>query len=134
MIKKSIQSNPAKFYCSVSALIIGIIGLILYLATGVIKGFTDQYSTALIIVAVVGIIANVVFSVKRVDTLEMIPFMAYVISIFLFIAVNANYLAAVVRAIDISRVSTAFIMTIVCFLVAAAFYLAGFCFKVKEEP
>lgn len=133
MIKKVIETNPAKFYCSVSALVIGVIGFILYLATGVIKGFTDQYSAALIIVAVIGIVANVVFTVKRVNTLEMIPFMAYVISIFLFIAVNANYLAAVIRAIDISRVSTAFVMTIVCFLGAAVIYLAGFCFKKKEK-
>lgn len=133
MIKKSMQSNPAKFYCSVFALIMGVIGLILYLTTGIIRGFTDQYSTALIIVAVIGIIANVIFAVKRIDTWEMIPFMAYVISVFLFIAVNANYLAAVVRAIDISRVSTTFVMTIVCFLVAAALYLAGFCFKMKVE-
>lgn len=133
MIKKSMQSNPAKFYCSVLALIMGVAGLILYLATGVIRGFTDQYSTAMIIVAVIGIIANVFFTVKRMDTLEMIPFMAYVISVFLFIAVNANYLAAVVRAIDISKVSAAFVMTIVCFLAAAVLYLAGFCFKMKVE-
>lgn len=133
MIKKSMQSNPAKFYCSVLALILGVAGFILYLATGVIRGFTDQYSTALILAAAAGIAANVIFTVKRADTLEMIPFMAYVISIFLFIAVNANYLAAVVRAIDISRVSVSFIMTIVCFLMAAVSYLAGFCFRIKEE-
>lgn len=133
MIKKAIETNPAKFYCSAAAFILGVIGFILYLATGVIRGFTEQYSAALIVVAVIGIAANVVFSVKRVSTLEMIPFMAYVISIFLFIAVNVNYLAAVIRAIDISRVSASFLMTIVCFAAAAVVYLAGFCFKKKEK-
>ena len=133
MIKESISANPRKFYCSAAALLLGLTSCILYLATGVIRGFTDQYSTALIVFGVIGVLSNVLFKAKRMDTFEMLPFVCYVICIFQFFAVNANYLVAVIRQIDITSVSGTFIATAVLFAAAAVIYLVGFAFVKDKE-
>lgn len=133
MLKNSFNKNTEKFWCSAAALILGLIACILYLATGVIKGFTDAYSVPMILIMIIGIIANAIFLLIRKSTVEMIPFMAYIIAVFLFLQVNANYIVAVIRAIDITRVSSSFIATIVCLVLAAVVYLIGFCFKGKAE-
>lgn len=129
IITKSINENQKKFYCSIGALSLGIIGFILYLMTGIISGFTDEYSVSMIVIAIIGIVTNVIFSVKKVNTVEIIPFVAYIVCIFQFLAINANYIIAVVRAIDISSVSPTFIATIILFLIAAILYVVGFIFE-----
>ncbi|MDR2157294.1 MAG: hypothetical protein LBO81_05900 [Clostridiales Family XIII bacterium] len=131
-IGNSIRSNPKKFFCSVVALALAVAGFVLYLTKGVIAGFTDEYSAAMIIFASGGILANVVFSVKRINTLEAIPAVAYIICIFLFLAVNANYMAAVIRKIDVFSFSNTFVATIVMFALAALVFLVGFTFKSKD--
>jgi hypothetical protein len=132
IITNSINENSKKFYCSIGALFLGIIGFVLYLTTGIITGFTEEYSVAMLVIAAIGISTNIIFSVKRVATVEVIPFVAYIICIFQFLSVNANYIIAVVRAIDISSVSGSFIATIVLFLAAAVIYIAGFALKEKR--
>lgn len=133
MMKESISANPPKFYCSSAALLLGLISCVLYLATGVIRGFTDQYSIALIVFGVIGVLSNVFFTVKRMDTFEMLPFVCYVICIFLFFAVNANYLVAVIRQIDVTSVSGTFVATAVLFAAAAVMYLVSFAFVKDKE-
>jgi hypothetical protein len=129
IITSSINQNNKKFYCSITALVLGLVGTILYLTTGIIDGFTDEYSVPVIVFAGIGIAANIIFSVKRMDTIEMIPFIAYIICIFQYLAINANYMIAVVRAIDISSVSATFIATLLLFLAAAIVYAAGYAFR-----
>lgn len=125
------KKNPGKFCCGLAGLVLGLAAFILYLTTGVIRGFTNEYSTPMIIVMVIGIVANIIFLFIRKDTVEVIPFMAYVIAVFFFLQVNASYIVAVVRAIDITRVSNSFIGTIVCLLAGAVVYIVGFCFPEK---
>ena len=120
------MNKNMKRTCSLVALVLGAAALILYLTTGVIPGFTDALSTSLIVLAAAGVAANLLFTFVRFNTLELFPFVAYIVSIFLFLQVNANYMVAVVRAIDITSVSATFVLNIVLFLAAAVVYLVSF--------
>lgn len=128
MFKANVEKNSPKFKLSICSLIIAAAALVLYLCTGKIEGFTAELSNPVIICAVIGIAANALFAFKRMDTLEMIPFSAYIISIFLFLAANANYIVAVIRAIDVAAVSATFVLTIALFAIAAVVYLVSFAF------
>jgi hypothetical protein len=123
-IKKNIRNIP-QFILTVVSSLLAIVALIVYLSTGIIKGYTDSYSAWLIVFLSVGIIANVVTIAKRIDSFETLPFICYVISLILFFAVNANYLVAVVRAIDITSVSASFVITAILLVVAAVSEIVG---------
>ena len=105
--------------------------LILYLTTGVIPGFTNELSVGAVAAAEIACVCNLIFLVKCVNTLEAAPFPAYIISTLFFLAVNANYIVAVVRSIDVSTFSTTFILNIVLFLAAAAAFAISFLFNNK---
>lgn len=125
-IKETISANPGKFYLSMASLALALIALILYLATGIIPGFSTGYSTGVLAALIIGLAGNLIFTFQRVDTLEALPFPAYIISIFFLLASNADYLTAVIRAIDVSRVETTFVLTAVLPLIAAIVYGVSF--------
>ena len=58
--------------------------------------------------------------------MEIIPFVSYIISIIFFVASNVDYLTAVIRAIDVSRVETTFVLTILLLFLAAVLYAVSF--------
>ena len=124
-IKQTIRENPVQFSLTVLSSVIGIIALIVYLTTGIIRNYTEQYSAGLITFAVLGIVINILTVIKRIHMVETLPFVAYIIATLLFLTANANYLVAVVRAIDITSVSASFVWTIVLFLLASLIQLAG---------
>ena len=133
MMRKSAEQYPNKFFCCGIALLLGIAALVLYVATGVIPGFTDSYSLPVFIACGLAVLCNIIFLCVHVNTLEMIPFVAYLVGAMLFLSANANYLAAVVRKIDVTRVSVSFIATIVLMVAAAVLYAIGFAFVKDGE-
>lgn len=125
-MKETIAANRSKLCLSIVALVLALVGLILYLTTGIIPGFSTSYSTGVLVALIIGLVSNLIFSFVRLDTLEALPFVAYIISIFIFVASNADYLTAVIRAIDVSRVEASFVLTIVLPFVAAILYAVSF--------
>lgn len=128
---KEIKNNPVQFALTALSLLMGIISLIIYSATGIIRNFTEEYSLGVFIFLIIGLIANVVILFKRIHLVETIPFVSYIISLLLFFVVNANYLVAVARAIDVTSVSATFIVTIVFLVLASGLGIAHLCIKRK---
>ena len=132
-IIKSIKDNPLHFYISIGASLSGLIGLIIYLCTGIIRNYTEAYSPWLIVILCLGIVINLFSACKKINGLETIPFVAYIISLILFFIVNANYLVSVVRAIDITSVSVSFVFTAVFLVIATVSSIVGVCIKPKTK-
>lgn len=124
-ILAKIKAKPVKYGLTIGSLLIALVTLIVYLSTGIIRNFTEEYSTPLIIILIIGIIANAVIIFKDIHLVNTIPFTAYIISLILFFVVNANYLVAVVRGIDVTSVSGSFIATIVLFVIAIGINVAS---------
>ncbi|MBQ8081876.1 MAG: hypothetical protein IJ240_08255 [Clostridia bacterium] len=128
---KSIKNNPGKFYLNIAACAIGLIALILYLATGVIPGYTDALSTGAIVALAIAVCGNLIFSFVRVNTLESLPFAAYIVGALLILYANAEYLVTVIRGIDVTVVQPTLIITLALTVVAAVVYAVSFCVKKK---
>ena len=124
-ILAKIKAKPVKYGLAIGSLLIALVTLIVYLSTGIIRNFTEEYSIPLIIILIIGIIANAVIIFKDIHLVNTIPFTAYIISLILFFVVNANYLVAVVRGIDVTSVSGSFIATIVLFVIAIGITIAS---------
>ena len=129
----AMKKNPAKFCLSLAACVLGLIALVLYLTTGVIPGFTEKLLPAAIIVLALSVLCNLVFTFVRVNTLEALPFAGYIVSAMLILYANAEYLVAVVRAIDVTTVQPSLIITIVLAVCAAIVYALSFLPKKKED-
>ncbi len=125
----SIKNNPVKFYLSIAACALGLIALILYLATGIIPGYTESLSTPAIIVLALAVCGSLLFAFVRMNTVESLPFAAFIISVLLILYANAEYLVAVIRAIDVTTVQPSLIITIVLILLAAIVYAVSFISK-----
>lgn len=124
-ILAKIKAKPVKYGLTIGSLLIALVTLIVYLSTGIIRNFTEEYSIPLIIILIIGIIANAVIIFKDIHLVNTIPFTSYIISLILFFVVNANYLVAVVRGIDVTSVSGSFIVTIVLFVIAIGVNIAS---------
>lgn len=125
-LQNLIRNDSNRFYLSAAAFALGLISMILYLAAGIIPGYSTGYSTGVLAAVTIGLAGNVLFTFKRVDTLEIIPFVSYIIAIIFFVASNVDYLTAVIRAIDVSRVETTFVLTILLLFLAAVLYAVSF--------
>ncbi len=126
-ILNKIKEKPVKYGLTISSLILSIVTLIIYLATGIIRNFTEEYSISAIIFLIIGILANVIIIFKEIHLVNTIPFTAYIISLILFFVVNANYLVAVVRGIDVTSVSISFILTIIFYVLSIGLNIASVC-------
>lgn len=124
-ILAKIKAKPVKYGLTIGSLLIALVTLIVYLSTGIIRNFTEEYSIPLTIILIIGIIANAMIIFKDIHLVNTIPFTAYIISLILFFVVNANYLVAVVRGIDVTSVSGSFIVTIVLFVIAIGVNIAS---------
>ena len=130
---KVFKENKASFCLSVASAVLGIVAVILYGTTGIIKGFTENLSAPVFIFAILGIIVACLNAVKRVDTLETFAFTFIVIALVCFFVNNANYLVAVVRGIDVTHVSGTFVTTVVFFVLSLGTALASICFNKKAK-
>lgn len=130
-ILNKIKEKPVKYGLTISSLILSIVTLIIYLATGIIRNFTEEYSISAIIFLIIGILANVIIIFKEIHLVNTIPFTAYIISLILFFVVNANYLVAVVRGIDVTNVSISFILTIIFYVLSIGLNIASVCVNKK---
>ena len=126
-ILNKIKEKPVKYGLTISSLILSIVTLIIYLATGIIRNFTEEYSISAIIFLIIGILANVIIIFKEIHLVNTIPFTAYIISLILFFVVNANYLVAVVRGIDVTSVSISFILTIIFYVLSIGLSIESVC-------
>ena len=126
-ILNKIKEKPVKYGLTISSLILSIVTLIIYLATGIIRNFTEEYSISAIIFLIIGILANVIIIFKEIHLVNTIPFTAYIISLILFFVVNANYLVAVIRGIDVTSVSISFILTIIFYVLSIGLNIASVC-------
>ena len=124
-ILNKIKEKPVKYGLTISSLILSIVTLIIYLTTGIIRNFTEEYSIGVIIFLIIGILANVIIIFKKIHLVNTIPFTAYIISLILFFVVNANYLVAVVRGIDVTSVSISFILTIIFYVLSIGLNIAS---------
>lgn len=123
---KSFKNNPAKFCLSIAACALGLIALILYLATGVIPGYTESLSAAAIVLLALAVCGCLVFAFVRMNTVESLPFAAFIVGGLLILYANAEYLVAVVRAIDVTTVQPSLIITLVLTVLAAVVYALSF--------
>lgn len=130
-ILNKIKEKPVKYGLTISSLILSIVTLIIYLTTGIIRNFTEEYSIGVIIFLIIGILANVIIIFKEIHLVNTIPFTAYIISLILFFVVNANYLVAVVRGIDVTSVSISFILTIIFYVLSIGLNIASVCVNKK---
>ncbi len=130
-ILNKIKEKPVKYGLTISSLILSIVTLIIYLTTGIIRNFTEEYSISAIIFLIIGILANVIIIFKEIHLVNTIPFTAYIISLILFFVVNANYLVAVVRGIDVTSVSISFILTIIFYVLSIGLNIASVCVNKK---
>ena len=130
-ILNKIKEKPVKYGLTISSLILSIVTLIIYLTTGIIRNFTEEYSIGVIIFLIIGILANVIIIFKKIHLVNTIPFTAYIISLILFFVVNANYLVAVVRGIDVTSVSISFILTIIFYVLSIGLNIASVCVNKK---
>lgn len=130
-ILNKIKEKPVKYGLTISSLILSIVTLIIYLATGIIRNFTEEYSISAIIFLIIGILANVIIIFKEIHLVNTVPFTAYIISLILFFVVNANYLVAVVRGIDVTSVSISFILTIIFYVLSIGLNIASVCVNKK---
>lgn len=130
-ILNKIKEKPVKYGLTISSLILSIVTLIIYLATGIIRNFTEEYSISAIIFLIIGILANVIIIFKEIHLVNTVPFTAYIISLILFFVVNANYLVAVVRGIDVTSVSISFILTIIFYVLSIGLNIASVCINKK---
>ena len=130
-ILNKIKEKPVKYGLTISSLILSIVTLIIYLTTGIIRNFTEEYSISAIIFLIIGILANVIIIFKEIHLVNTIPFTAYIISLILFFVVNANYLVAVVRGIDVTSVSISFILTIIFYVLSIGLNIASVCINKK---
>ena len=131
--KGEIVNTAGKRVLGILALLIAGAALFIYLRTGVIRGFTDELSLAVICAIAVGLVLNLIFVFVRARTIESLPFAAYCIAALLFLRANANYLVAVVRAIDVTSVSMTFILTLALLAAAALIYALSFVGKDTKE-
>lgn len=130
-ILNKIKEKPVKYGLTISSLILSIVTLIIYLTTGIIRNFTEEYSIGVIIFLIIGILANVIIIFKEIHLVNTVPFTAYIISLILFFVVNANYLVAVVRGIDVTSVSISFILTIIFYVLSIGLNIASVCVNKK---
>ena len=130
-ILNKIKEKPVKYGLTISSLILSIVTFIIYLTTGIIRNFTEEYSISAIIFLIIGILANVIIIFKEIHLVNTIPFTAYIISLILFFVVNANYLVAVVRGIDVTSVSISFILTIIFYVLSIGLNIASVCVNKK---
>ena len=84
-ILNKIKEKPVKYGLTISSLILSIVTLIIYLTTGIIRNFTEEYSIGVIIFLIIGILANVIIIFKEIHLVNTIPFTAYIISLILYI-------------------------------------------------
>lgn len=122
---KELKENKIAFGLSALAAVLGLVGIIMYGSTGIIRGFTDEMSPWVFVFGIAGLCISALNCVKRIDTLESLSFVAFLLAIICFLVVNANYLVAVTRAIDVTRVSETFVATIVIFAIAVVASLAS---------
>ena len=130
-ILNKIKEKPVKYGLTISSLILSIVTLIIYLTTGIIRNFTEEYSISAIIFLIIGILANVIIIFKEIHLVNTIPFTAYIISLILFFVVNANYLVAIVRGIDVTSVSISFILTVIFYILSIGLNIASVCVNKK---
>ena len=130
-ILNKIKEKPVKYGLTISSLILSIVTLIIYLTTGIIRNFTEEYSISAIIFLIIGILANVIIIFKEIHLVNTIPFTAYIISLILFFVINANYLVAVVRGIDVTSVSISFILTVIFYILSIGLNIASVCVNKK---
>ena len=128
----SIKNNPTKFYLSLAACALGLVALILYLTTGIIPGYTETLSTPAIIVLALAVCGSLIFAFVRLNTVESLPFAAFIVSALLILYQNAEYLVTVIRAIDVTTVQTSLIITLALIILAAVVYAVSFAIDKKK--
>ena len=123
--------NKKRFCLNIISILLGLIAFILYLSTGVIRGFTDTLSAWVPLFIVLSIILGILTLFKNIGGLNSLPLAGYIIALLLFLTHNSNYIVAVMRGIDLTSFSGGFITTIILLLLACITNLVAVCFKNK---
>ena len=129
LLVENFKKYPVRFILTALALVFGLASLILYASTGIIRNFTESYSVATFIFIIVGILASGFLLFTKVHLVDVVPFVAYLIAVLTFLVINANYLVAVARAIDVTSVSASFVITIVLLVLGSASQIAAVSIK-----
>ncbi len=116
-----------------SALVLGVAAFVVYLATGIRRNYTESYSVWLIAFTLLGIVLSALGLFKRVNMVETLPFVSYVIALLLNVTTNLDYIGTVVRGIDLFSFDAGFILVTVFFIVAAIASIAGVGFSKRAE-
>lgn len=132
-IKENFKKAPVQFILTVVALVLGIAAFIVYLATGIRRNYTESYSVWLIAFTLLGIVLSALGLFKRVNMVETLPFVSYVIALLLNVTTNLDYIGTVVRGIDLFSFDAGFILVTVFFIVAAIASIAGVGFSKRAE-
>lgn len=132
-IKENFKKAPVQFILTVVALVLGVAAFIVYLATGIRRNYTESYSVWLIAFTLLGIVLSALGLFKRVNMVETLPFVSYVIALLLNVTTNLDYIGTVVRGIDLFSFDAGFILVTVFFIVAAIASIAGVGFSKRAE-
>lgn len=132
-IKENFKKAPVQFILTVVALVLGVAAFIVYLATGIRRNYTESYSVWLIAFTLLGIVLSALGLFKRVNMVETLPFVSYVIALLLNVTTNLDYIGTVVRGIDLFSFDAGFILVTVFFIVAAISSIAGVGFSKRAE-
>ncbi len=132
-IKENFKKAPVQFILTVVALVLGVAAFIVYLATGIRRNYTESYSIWLIAFTLLGIVLSALGLFKRVNMVETLPFVSYVIALLLNVTTNLDYIGTVVRGIDLFSFDAGFILVTVFFIVAAIASIAGVGFSKRAE-
>ena len=132
-IKENFKKAPVQFILTVVALVLGVAAFIVYLATGIRRNYTESYSVWLIAFTLLGIFLSALGLFKRVNMVETLPFVSYVIALLLNVTTNLDYIGTVVRGIDLFSFDAGFILVTVFFIVAAIASIAGVGFSKRAE-
>lgn len=132
-LKNEFERSKVSFILTAVGAFVGLISLILYIATGVIRGYTSTLNVWMIIFLILSIAINVITLFKTIGGLNSLPFAGYLICMLIFLAHNSNYIVAVIRAIDITSVSASFVLTIVLLVAAAILGLVGLILRPKAN-
>lgn len=133
LLINNFKEERIRFITIIISLLFGIISLIVYSSTGIIKGYTDSYSVGLFVILILAIIINIVSLFTKYNSFQTLSFVGYFISIVLFLIVNANYIVAVIRAIDLTSVNASFIITIVLLAIATVSGIVSTCLAFKKK-
>ena len=133
LLINNFKEDKSRFISIIVSLLFGIISLIVYSTTGIIKGYTDSYNVGLFVILILAILINVGSLFTKYSSFQTLSFVGYFISIVLFLIANANYIVAVIRAIDLTSVNSTFVITIILLAIATISGIVSTCLAFKKK-